>query len=269
MKKIILASLIASVAMSASSAVSYAQTDNGPKERNVLYQRINAPLASMELSGIVQEVSDNKMTVKGKDGRSYLVMLDQFSKIDGFKDLGLKAGTEVSMKSAQPNTIALGEKNTGKAVTFAISSVPAVFKEAGGIDNAVEGTLDEKEAGAVERERATIFTVEPGKDGEMEEAVATVAAVAVGARDIGQTEEESSEQGKDGEMVERVAAVAAVVTDTKNIGETEKERIPLLTAELSKEDGTIKVVTLDGENVKLCFVPEEITANGKTIKLHK
>lgn len=259
MKKIILASLIASVAMSASSAVSYAQTDNGPKERNVLYQSINAPLAPMELSGTVQEVSDSKMTVKGKDGKSYLVLLDQFSKIDGFKDLELKAGTEVSMKSVQPDRIALGEKNTGKAVTFAISSVPTVLKEAGRIDNAVEDRLDEKEVGALEREHA----VEPGKDGEM------VAAVTVGARDIGQTKEESSEQGKDGEGAERVAAVAAVATDAKNTGETEKERIPLFTAELSKEDGTIKVVTLDGVNVKLCFVPEEITANGKTIKLHK
>ncbi len=267
MKKIILASLIASVAMSASSAVSYAQTDNSPKEKNVLYQRVNAPSASMELSGIVQEVSDNKMTVKGEDGRSYLVMLDQFSKIDGFKELELKAGTEVSMKSAQPNRITLSE-DIGKAVTFAISSVPAVLKEAGGIDT-VAGTLDEKEVGAIEKGDATIYTIEPGKDGEMVEAVTAMAAVTVSAGDIDQTKEESTEQGKEGEAAERVATVTAVAIDTKNMGETEKGRIPFFAAALSTVDGTIKMAALDGENVKLCFVPEEITANGKTIKLHK
>lgn len=267
MKKIILASMIASVAMSASSAVSYAQTDNAPKERNVLYQRVNAPSASMELSGIVQEVSDDKMTVKGEDGRSYLVMLDQFSKIDGFKELELKAGTEVSMKSAQLNRITLSE-DTGKAVTFSMSSVPAVLKETGKI-NTVMGILDEKAVSAVEKGSATIYTVEPGKDGEMVEAVTAMAAVTASAGDIDQTKEESTEQRKDGEAAERVATVTAVTIDAKNIGETEKGHIPFFTAALSKVDGTIKMAALDGENVKLCFVPEEITANGKTIKLHK
>jgi hypothetical protein len=55
-----------------------------------------------EIKGTIEKITETEMTVKTKDGKSYLIPTLGFSKLKAFVDLNLKEGTEVTLKGVQP-----------------------------------------------------------------------------------------------------------------------------------------------------------------------
>lgn len=98
MKKTILTTFAVSAVMLLSTATAFAAT--GSNTNQVQVQQVTSVKAvSSEITGTIEKISDNLMTVKTNDGVTYSVPLGEFSKLDGFKDLALDTGTEVSLKS--------------------------------------------------------------------------------------------------------------------------------------------------------------------------
>lgn len=54
-----------------------------------------------EISGTVESIDENGMTVKTGDEKEYWIPIAEFNQLEDFKALGLKAGSEVSVKSAE------------------------------------------------------------------------------------------------------------------------------------------------------------------------
>jgi len=129
MKKTILVSLAISATMLLSAPAAFAaqndDTQTGPVGTAVAVAvatqtslNFNMPT---EISGVVKEISQNIMTVETEDAKTYLVPLEQFSKIDGFSDLELQIGSQVSLKredltgKGSPQYIIIGQPTVVKS----------------------------------------------------------------------------------------------------------------------------------------------------------
>ncbi|MDR3600459.1 MAG: hypothetical protein P4L49_08285 [Desulfosporosinus sp.] len=104
MKKTILVSLAISATMLLSTPAAFAAQHDDAQTCPVGTAVAVATPASLnfnmptEISGVVKEISQNIMTVETEDAKTYLVPLKQFAKIDGFSDLELQTGSQVSLK---------------------------------------------------------------------------------------------------------------------------------------------------------------------------
>lgn len=262
--------------------------------------------APAEISGVVEEISQSDMKVKVQGGETYMVPLGMLSKQEGFDALGLAKGVEVSLKSMQaglgktimftagtgPALTMKGDKvgeNTGVTAGNVIiisegsvaGSEPEVKKitPADGIKvfipseisaNGKTVKLDMKTAagafniinimpaeisGTVESINESEMTVKTG-----EGKVYTVPLTAFGSMDEFKgleikngTEVSVKRQPveKDAKLLVNASTIAVRIIDAKTDLKADK-------VELSE----IK-------EAKLVFIGDEITANGKTVKLAK
>ncbi len=143
MKKALILSLVAAFTLSASSAVAQANpaADTEKAGKVTTFTTITragnagdiAAFKQMpdEITGEIQEISENEMKVKAQDGEVYLIPLGLFSKEEGFKELGLAKGINVTLKSIRsqmPDTLAINAE-AGEAV--AVAGTDAVKPDTG------------------------------------------------------------------------------------------------------------------------------------------
>lgn len=122
MKKSILVSLAISAAMLLSTSTTIAASTDGAKNSPNLAQLTSFQLVPQEVTGTVEKISDNEMTVKVSNVTAYNISLTEFSKLADFQGLGLEVGTQVTVKMGQPKltqengTITLGEVKPAGAI---------------------------------------------------------------------------------------------------------------------------------------------------------
>lgn len=218
MKKTILAALVISTMLMGSTAV-YAAPDNIPAEtpsngKVMAISCVAAKSFPSELTGIVEEISLKQMTVKAKDGEVFTVPLQQFTKQEAFKGLGIVAGTEVQLKSIMPQAVTITKDMTGVTITE-LDSTDLI----GNITGSIKATPC----------TAAIAFTEAG----------------VLANDVSLSD---------------TAATITVMAGTTGINEGQ--------AVLGEKLMTIsEPVTFTVDHMEKVFFAEEITANGKTIKV--
>lgn len=126
MKSAIVLSLVLALSLSASTVVAQANTEEAKKSENVVTQTtklnergiVEFKKIPEEITGVIQEISENEMKVKAQDGEVYLVPLGLFSMVEGFKDLELKKDVKVTLKSLKPEmpkNISVGSATAGVA----------------------------------------------------------------------------------------------------------------------------------------------------------
>jgi hypothetical protein len=134
MKKIFLISMFTTVFLVSSSTVTFAEKSNDIKQITDVRATHSSQIMNKGITGTVEKISDKEMTVKTEDGINYSVPLDYLSKADGFDELGIIAGTKVSLKNAQFQSILIAQKSltaeeAQKFVKDATITVPQVIRE--------------------------------------------------------------------------------------------------------------------------------------------
>ncbi|WML33370.1 hypothetical protein [Clostridium sp. OS1-26] len=99
MKKIFLTSLLIAATVTTLHVKTFAADNKVDDSAAKVIQRVSTAPMLTELTGTIEKTGENEIDVKAKDGKTYTVPIDEFSKLDGFKDLNLKVGTEVSLKA--------------------------------------------------------------------------------------------------------------------------------------------------------------------------
>ncbi|QGQ99753.1 hypothetical protein EHS13_35270 [Paenibacillus psychroresistens] len=264
MKKAIMLSMALSMAVLPSATAAFAAQETGTNQAAVSKFTTVARSMPLEISGKVDKISKGELTVTAKDGKVYLVPLWKLSTINGFSDLGLKVGTEVTLKSTQPDLANV--KSVSSLASLTVSAKPIDIKTL----KVAEGTLTPLtavDASKLIKGADLTFTAAPSI-----KAVGHVDLKAIDAKEA--------------------KAVGATLSSATPVSTTaiSKDSITTLTAvkgplpDLSKvQVGTLKVV----ENGKVSFVAPaegsftlsalnegtqlflagEITANGKTVKI--
>lgn len=110
MKKIILTSLLIAATVNTFQVKSFAADTKVGNSPVKMAQAISIAPELKELTGTIEKSGENEIDVKAKDGKVYTVPIGGFSKLDGFKDLDLKVGKEVSLKAMDFSGTSIGVK---------------------------------------------------------------------------------------------------------------------------------------------------------------
>lgn len=338
MKKTVIFSLVAALALTSSSVVAQAKPVYSADNQTVKVQAVKVGteadisgvnLVTTEITGAIEDITELEMKVKVKEGESYIVPLGLFSKQEGFKELGLAKGVEVTLKSVKPDLSQTNEFKTEPALTIegvgdiksadAIEMGDKVIKMFPG----TEGS-QKLEEGNIEGNVFFSFDSNKGKEPEIK-----TITLGEGEQFFFATEITANGKTVKAEKIHTVIAAKKIV-DTmpaelsgtvQSINETEMTvktkdgkiyTIPLAafnkkdefkeleiksgTEVLLKSSPVKKVITITGKGTdatiktdgsgkdkiiiskseikeipegKLIFIVDEITANGKTVKLSK
>lgn len=126
MKKTIVLSLVAALSLTSSTAIAQAMPadreitagDTGVQAFKAVTASGPEDFAPVEISGVIEEITQTDMKVKVRDGETYMVPLGLLSKQEGFDALGLAKGVEVSLKSMQAGL--------GKTIMLTAAAGPAL-----------------------------------------------------------------------------------------------------------------------------------------------
>ncbi|PKM93709.1 MAG: hypothetical protein CVU84_14095 [Firmicutes bacterium HGW-Firmicutes-1] len=197
----------------------------------VMATKGNAPEIPNEISGTIEKINKYDMTVKTKD-QEYLVPIGHFLENEEFKKLDLKVGTEVTLKMSQEIGISTGGST---AVIFEASTeaVPAIMRTTLDTDS-VEVKTGVEQVDIILENNERIISGLPAAN-----SISIIKALPA-------TNNESSTASVPYEL----GTYFVNVDDRLEDGEVVKDAMLI---ELS--EGT------------LVFIADEITANGKTIKL--
>ncbi len=334
MKKTVVFSLVAALALTSSSVVAQAKPVDSADNQTVKVQAVKVgteadisgvKLVTTEITGAIEDISEHEMKVKVKDGESYIVPLGLFSKQEGFKELGLAKGVEVTLKSVKPDLSQTNGLKTEPALTIeGVGDIrPADAIEMGDkVIKVFPGT-----EGGQKPEEGNVFFSFDGNEGKEPE-IKTI-TLGEGEQFFFATEITANGKTVKAEKIHTVIA-AKKIADTmpaelsgtvQSINETEMTvkakdgkiyTIPLAafnkkdefkeleiksgTEVLLKSSPVKKVITITGKDTdatiktdgsgwekiiisksaikeipegKLIFIVDEITANGKTVKLSK
>ena len=236
MNKTFLISLVASaLLLSSSAAATFATTNSDIKQPMMTIQAVPAQFMSSEISGAVEKLSDSEITVKTQEGVTYNVPLDQLSKVNGFNDLGIKVGTKISLKSAQPEIASISQK-------------PLTTEE---VNKLMKGAKP-----AVAQVVRALTPEEVQKLGKGVTQTSAAASISV-AKQLTSEEAENLMKGATLTVPQAVRVLTPDEVQKLGKGITQAASVAGVPALGSIKDGN------------LFFIASEITANGKTVKLAK
>ncbi len=335
MKKTVVFSLVAALALTSSSVVAQAKPVDSADNQTVKVQAVKVgteadisgvKLVTTEITGAIEDISEHEMKVKVKDGESYIVPLGLFSKQEGFKELGLAKGVEVTLKSVKPDLSQTNELKTEPALTIegvgdirsadAIEMGDKVIKvfpgteggqklEEGKIEGNVffsfDGNEPEIKSITLGEGEQFFFATEITANGKTVKAEKIHTVIA--AKKISDTmpaelsgtvqsinETEMTVKTKDGKIYTIPLAAFNKKDEFKELEIKSGTEVLLKSSPVKKvititgkgTDATIKTDGSGGEKIiiskseikeipegKLIFIVDEITANGKTVKLSK
>lgn len=103
MKKGFIIPMAVSLLLTASSISAFAKSDNNyttaPAKTAISITTTKAAaISAKSISGIVTDVSENDITIKGSDGTEYWFPTIGYSSINNFNKLNMKAGDEITIK---------------------------------------------------------------------------------------------------------------------------------------------------------------------------
>ncbi|KZL88455.1 hypothetical protein [Clostridium magnum] len=163
MKKIILTSLLIAATVTTLHVKSFA-ADNKEKNSPVkITQSVSTLNALTNLTGSIEKIGENKIEVKAKDGKVYTVPVNEFSKQDGFKDLNLKVGTEISLKGMDFSKTSIGVK-----ATKATESSDSKDIKVGKVGISIEKISDLKNIQSNNKDNLSTMVPIASKDGEQD-----------------------------------------------------------------------------------------------------